>query len=228
MAESNYWQRWAKNRLSRRRFLATAATAGAGALAYTMVGCRESRPSATPAAQETPTGPTRGGIVRTVLLGGNVFDSVDVHRAFGDPTSWLSNYVLNKIVRYKNPDTGEIEGDLAERWEIIDGANYVFHIRRNVFWQDTPITGGRQLTADDIRWHIERQREGKLSDGSQASFRHQSFYQQVVRVETPDQFTVRVTLQQPRGTFLDRLANYFSTVPNREAMERFEKNSNRP
>ncbi|MCS7276370.1 MAG: ABC transporter substrate-binding protein [Dehalococcoidia bacterium] len=224
MADSNYWQRWSQSRLTRRRFLAGAATLGAGALAYTMVGCRESRPSGTPAAQETPAGPTRGGVVRAVLLGGNVFDSVDVHRAFGDPTSWLSNYVLNKIVRYKNPDTGEIEGDLAERFEIIDGANYVFHIRRDVYWQDTPITGGRQLTAEDIRWHIERQKAGRLSDGSQASFRHQSFYQQVVRVETPDQFTVRVTLQNPRGTFLDRLANYFSTVPNREATERFEKN----
>ena len=224
MAESNYWQRWARSRLSRRRFLGGAATLGAGALAYTLVGCREARPSATPAAQETPAGPPRGGIVRAVLLGGNVFDSVDVHRAFGDPTSWLSNYVLNKIVRYKNPDTGELEGDLAERWEVIDGANYVFHIRQDVFWQQTPITNGRQLTAEDIRWHIERQKAGRLSDGSQASFRHQSFYQQVARVETPDQFTVRITLQQPRGTFLDRLANYFSTVPNRETMERFERN----
>jgi ABC-type transport system substrate-binding protein len=177
-------------------------------------------------ATETPAAgsmePLDGGAARGVFLGGNVFDSVDVHRAFGDPTSWLSNYVLNKVVRYDNPDTGEIGGDLAETWEVPDAATYTFNVRQDVFWQDTPITGGRQLTAEDIKWHWERQAAGLLADGTESPFRHQTFYQSIASIEVPDDFTIVATLNEPNGTFLGRLSAYFSTVPNREATEMFE------
>ncbi|MEX2228184.1 MAG: ABC transporter substrate-binding protein [Dehalococcoidia bacterium] len=167
-------------------------------------------------------GPVPGGISRGVFLGGNVFDSVDVHRAFGDPTSWLSNYVLNKIVRYSNPDTGEIEGDLAETYEAPDAANYVFKIRQDVKWQDTPLTGGRPFTAEDVKWAWERQAAGKLADGTETPFRFQTFYKSLTKIEMPDEFTITAQLAAPNGAFLDRLSAYFSTVPNREAAEKFE------
>ena len=173
-------------------------------------------------AESTSGQPARGGIVRGVLLGGNVFDSTDVHRAFGDPTSWLSNHVLNKVVRYKNPDTGEIEGDLAETFESPDSQTYTFSVRKNIFWQDTPLTGGRQFTAEDIKWHWERQAKGLLADGTETPFRHQSFYKTIVNIEIPDDFTIVATLEKPNGTFLDRMSAYFSTVPNRETAEKFE------
>ena len=225
--QDNYWTRasnWgrlARARVNRRRFLAGAATLGAGALAYTVVGCRESQPRATPAAQETPTAPMSGSVARAVAFGAMDFDNVDLHRVRANPTLWLSGVILNKIVRFKNPDAGELEGDLAERWEIVDPANYVFHIRRDVFWQDTPVTRGRQFTAEDIKWHIERQAAGKLLDGSTGDFPRRTFYQRIVRVETPDQFTVRLTLNQPLGPFLNILAEFGHSVPNREATERY-------
>jgi ABC-type transport system substrate-binding protein len=231
--ENNYWvRRLQAGRLSRRRFVGGAAAAGVGAAGLGLVGCgngnndngngvqRNGTPADTPAAQ-APEG-VPGGVSRGVFLGGNVFDSTDVHRAFGDPTSWLSNYVLNKVIRYENPDTGELEGDLAESYETPDAQVYTFNIRQNVTWQNTPLTNGRQLTAEDIKWHWERQAAGTLADGTQTPFRHQSFYQTIDRIEVPDEFTIRATLKSPNGTFLDRLAAYYSTVPNRETTERFE------
>jgi peptide/nickel transport system substrate-binding protein len=208
---------------------------GAGLAGAALIGCGgDDAPTtpgpgtATPATGNGTATPepdvTAGGVVRSIFLGGNVFDSVDVHRAFGDPSSWLSNYVLNKVVRYSNSDTGEIEGDLAETFETPDAQTYTFNIRQDVHWQDTPITGGRQLTAEDIVWHWERQAAGQLSDGTETSFRHQTFYQGIENIEMPDDFTVVATLAQPNGTFLDRMAAYFSTVPNREAMEHYEAN----
>lgn len=238
--DDNYWLRTATmRRLSRRRFVGSSAAAGAGLAGLTLVGCGDdddddtpdpSGPTNTSAPGTTPTSaPTtapdavkRGGILRGVNLGGNVFDSVDVHRAFGDPTSWLSNYVLNKVVRYSNPDTGEIEGDLAEDFETPDAQTYTFKIRENVFWQDTPLTNGRQLTAEDIRWHFERQAAGLLADGTETPFRHQTFYQTITNIDLPDEFTIVVTLDSPNGTFIDRLAAYFSAVPHRETTEQYE------
>jgi ABC-type transport system substrate-binding protein len=218
--EKGSWQRLARARLDRRRFLAGAASLGAGALAYTLVGCREAQPTAPPA-QEAPAGPTPGGVARYIAFGAMDFDNVDLHRVRANPTLWLSNWVLNKVVRYKNPDTGEVEGDLAESWEVIDPANYVFRVRRDVFWQNTPVTRGRQLTAEDIKWHFERQTAGRLLDGSTGDFARRSFYRRAVRVETPDQFTVRISLERPLGTFLTTLAGFAHSVPNREATERY-------
>lgn len=245
--QDNYWLRTPQlSRFSRRGFVRGAVLGGAGLAGAALIGCggddddgdeaaataaattaattaSGTTAAATAAPTEAPTGGIKtGGVVRGVLLGGNVFDSVDVHRAFGDPTSWLSNYVLNKVVRYSNPDTGEIEGDLAESFETEDAQTYTFKIRQDVNWQDTALTGGRQLTSDDIRWHWERQASGLLADGEESPFRHQSFYSTIENIETPDDFTVVATLNAPNGTFLDRLASYFSTVPNRETTEKFE------
>jgi peptide/nickel transport system substrate-binding protein len=239
--DGNYWfRRSSLSRLSRRRFIGTTAAGGAGLAGLALVGCGDDddddpvdgTPGATNTSapgQTATTGPTtpvddvkKGGVLRGVNLGGNVFDSVDVHRAFGDPTSWLSNYVLNKVVRYSNPDTGEIEGDLAEEFESPDAQTYTFKIRENVKWQETPLTNGRGLTAEDIKWHFERQAAGLLADGTETPFRHQTFYQTLTNIDMPDDYTLVVTLDSPNGTFIDRLAAYFSTVPNRETTEAIE------
>ena len=229
----NYWKRkLAREGVSRRRVLGGAATAGIGLGALGLVGCGDdddddADPTAGPGGTTAAGSPTAaaqtkvaGGILRAQIP--NVFDSVDVHRAFGDPTSWLSNYVLNKVVRYKNPDTGEIEGDLAEKYETPDASNLTFTVRKGVKWQNTPITNGREFTSADLKWHFERQINNVLKDGTTVGgMRFASTYKGV-KVETPDAYTVKLVLPTPNAVFLHRLSGYFSTVPNREAMEKFE------
>jgi ABC-type transport system substrate-binding protein len=234
--EDSYWtRRLQSGSLNRRRFLGGVAVAGAGAAAVGLVGCGDddkASPTAAAGASSSPaaaaaaaTGPVDGGILQSIWLGGSQFDSVDVHRNFRDETSWLSNYVLNKIVRYGNPDKGELEGDLAEKWETPDAQTYTFSMRKDVKWQDTPLTKGRALNAQDIKWHIQRQIAAKLVDGTAVPFRQQSVYEGI-KVETPDDNTVKLTLPSPNGAFLYRLAAYFSTVPNRETTEKFEGSHN--
>lgn len=161
--------------------------------------------------------PVKGGVLRAQIP--NVFDSTDVHRALGDPTLWTSNYLYNKLVMYKNPDTGELEPDLTEKYEAPSGSEYVFNLRKNVKWQP-PIS--REFTSEDVRWHIERQANGKLKDGSEGTFNRSAFYKTISKIETPDKYTVRLTLGAPNGVFLDTLAGYVSTIPNRETTEKFE------
>ncbi|MGD9895117.1 MAG: ABC transporter substrate-binding protein [Dehalococcoidia bacterium] len=229
MSDSNYWQRTARRSLSRRRFVGVAAAAGTTAWLIACGGDEDTEePSSGAQATTAPTGqaaatqapadqPVRGGILRAQIP--NVFDSTDVHRALGDPTLWTSNYLYNKLVMYTNPDTGEIEGDLAEKYEAPSGAEYVFNLHKNVKWQP-PIS--REFVADDVKWHIERQANGKLLDGSEGTFNRSSFWKSVSKIETPDKYTVRLTLSAPNGSFLDTQAGYVSTIPNRETTEKFE------
>ncbi len=240
--EDNYWLRRASSgRFTRRRFVGGAALAGVGAASLGLVGCGDddsggttptSAPSGTTpaasasAAAASPTAAASaavdGGVYVGAWLGGNVFDSVDVHRAFGDPTSWLSNYIINKVVRYKNPDTGEVEGDLAAKLpESPDLSTYIFTLRKDVKWQQTPLTNGRGLTSADIKWHFDRQANAKTKDGVDTPFRFSAVYKGI-KVETPDDYTAKITLAKPSGGFLTQLSGYFSTVPNREATEKFE------
>ena len=235
MPQENYWLRRAQTgRVSRRRFVGGAAVAGVGAASLGLVGCGDdddaaeptkaaggTTPGATTAAATTAPTVVDGGVYRAVWLGGSQFDSVDPHRGQRDEVGWLSSYVLNKIVRYSNPDSGEVEGDLAEKWETPDSQTFTFNVRKDVKWQDTPLTKGRAFNAQDLKWHIERQQGGKTLDGAAQNFRFKATWDGV-KVETPDDSTLKVTLPAPNGSFLMTLSAFFANVPNREATEKFE------
>src|SRR5207244_1515353 len=56
----------------------------------------------------------------------------------------ISRLIFNGLVKY-NKDL-ELVGDLAENWEIReDGLVIIFHLRKNVLWQD-----GAPFTAEDV------------------------------------------------------------------------------
>ncbi len=225
--ESNYWQRILTTRLARRKALVGAGMAGAGAAALSLVGCssgggsKTSSPTAASGGGGSAGTPTEGGVYRATL-GGTQFDSVDLQRASRDEVGWITNLVINKLVHFSNPDAGDLEADLAESWTTPDSQTYTFNLRHDVKWQTTPITNGRQFTSADVKWHIERQAAGVLQDGSAAQFRFKSDWTGV-QVQTPDDYTVKITLPKPNGGFLNRLALFNQSIENREAAEKFEK-----
>ena len=54
------------------------------------------------------------------------------------------------------PGTFPIEGDLAESWTQPNDTTYVFKLRRGVRWHNKPPVNGRELTADDVVYTVER------------------------------------------------------------------------
>ncbi len=56
-----------------------------------------------------------------------------------------------------------LTGKLAERWEMPDDETLVYHIRPGIKWGDKAPANGRELTADDVVWNINRHFEAPLS-----------------------------------------------------------------
>lgn len=236
--EDNYWVRRMKaGRLSRRRFVGGAAAAGVGAAALGAVGCgdddddngggstatAEPTGSATQATQTQAAGtPQKGGTLRLVSSN-NTWDTFDIDRSRFTPVGSLFGMTNLGIVQWKSFVNPEIEGALAESWEQPDPMTTVFNVRPNVFWHDKPPVNGRAVTAEDLAFFIERNRNGVLLDGTEdPNFYRKASYASVESVEVTDPMTVTVRHNRPDPFFINILAGSYSKVQAREAIEEFE------
>jgi peptide/nickel transport system substrate-binding protein len=98
------------------------------------------------------------------------------------------------------PGTFPIEGDLAESWQQTNETTYVFKLRRGVRWHPKPPVNGRELTAEDVRYTVERFVTLK---GNANAYMLKS----LDKVEAVDKYTVKFTLKEPFAWFPDVLAN---------------------
>src|SRR5262245_31426907 len=113
------------------------------------------------------------------------------------------------------PGTFPIEGDLAESWTQPNDTTYVFKLRRGVKWHNKPPVNGRELTADDVVYTVERFTTLK---GNANAYMLAS----VSKVEAVDKYTVKFTLKEPFAWFLDVLANPMAVaIIAKECVEKF-------
>jgi peptide/nickel transport system substrate-binding protein len=113
------------------------------------------------------------------------------------------------------PGTFPLEGDLAESWQQTSDTTYVFKLRKGVRWHAKPPVNGREVTADDVVYTVERFRTVK---GNANAY----MLKDLDKVEAVDRHTVRFTLKQPFAWFLDMLANpHAVAIVAREAVEQF-------
>jgi peptide/nickel transport system substrate-binding protein len=113
------------------------------------------------------------------------------------------------------PGTFPIEGDLAESWSQPNETTYVFKLRKGVRWHPKPPVGGREVTAQDVLYSVER----FLTIGGNANA---YMLRAIDKVEAPDSSTVRFTLKEPFAWFLDMLANpHALAIVARECVEKF-------
>jgi peptide/nickel transport system substrate-binding protein len=113
------------------------------------------------------------------------------------------------------PGSFPFEGDLAESWSRPDELTYVFKLRRGVRFHPKPPVNGRELTADDVVYSMERFRTVKGNP--------QAYMLAVVdRVEAVDRYTVKFTTKEPYAWFLDMIANPMTlAIVARECVEKF-------
>ncbi len=163
--------------------------------------------------------PKRGGTLTLRMWDPPHFDphaagglSYKLHTAL---TFTHSRLVKHKAGPNVTPGTFPIEGDLAESWTQPNETTYVFTLRRGVRWHNKPPVNGRELTAEDVRYTIERFMTTK---GNANAF----MLKMVDKVEAVDSHTVKVTLKEPFAWFLDTLASpMVVAVVAKECVEKF-------
>ena len=113
---------------------------------------------------------------------------------------WVMNNMNSLLVRVNREATG-VEPDLAESWDISeDGLTYTFHLREGLKFGD-----GSPLKASDVKFSLERLRdvEGSIMGG---------MFSVIAGIETPDDRTVAVTLNQQSAPAMAGFAMFSAAV----------------
>ncbi|MFN0145270.1 MAG: ABC transporter substrate-binding protein [Dehalococcoidia bacterium] len=237
----NYWTRARTGRITRRRVLAGAGAAGIGTAALGLVGCGDdddppsptTAPAGTTAASPsaaasataagTPVVAKQRGGTAHFTSAGNTWDTFDSDRSRFGPMGTVFGLAYQGIVSWESFKDAKIGGYFAQSYEQIDKQTITFRVRDNLFWHDKKPLNGRQATAADMKFHIERNKAGKLKDGTaDANFYRQPLFQVVDKVELVDAKTIKVTFTKPWPFFLNTLAATWTKVTAPEAVDAFE------
>src|SRR5712664_112687 len=184
---------------------------GAGALAVSAL------PAGLAARPAWAQAPRRGGTLSLRLWDPPHWDP---HLTISYKTHIAYSFTHSRLLRHKagpaiQPGTFPIEGDLAESWSQPNETTYIFKLRKGVRWQNRPPVNGRELTAEDVVYSVERFRTLK---GNANAYMLSS----VDKVEAPDKYTVKFTLKEPYAWFLDMLANSHAVaIIAKECVEKF-------
>jgi oligopeptide transport system substrate-binding protein len=165
-----------------------------------------------------PAGPAPA---QTLTLLGGADDPPTLDPALADDVASVQiiRHVFSGLVRLDN--NLAVASDLAVALPDIspDGRTYTFHLRHGVQWPD-----GHALTADDVRYSLERATDPALAPGRAGASLPAALYLSDiagaparlggapgplagVRVVATD--TVALTISAPRGYFLQKLASFW-------------------
>jgi peptide/nickel transport system substrate-binding protein len=107
-------------------------------------------------------------------------------------------------------------GALAESWEISDKDAITLHIRKGVYWHDKPPVNGREVTADDVVFSLNRQYT------LPAAYMKRTYPKaaETTQISAPDDYTVVIKCQPEYFGDVISMLDYMNIYP-REAVEQF-------
>ncbi|MBI4203234.1 MAG: ABC transporter substrate-binding protein [Chloroflexi bacterium] len=181
-------------------------------------------PTSTPTLTATPTptstplpGPTsQTGQAGAVLAVAALPEHLDVHQTASEALLSLGpGIVYSRLLRLKSGSdvpthSLALECDLCQSWEMTSPTTYLFHLRPGVLWHDAPPVVGRQVTAQDVAYSLERLRTPGWPGAA--------LLQTVASVEAVDALTVEVALRYADADILLALAHGQSKIVAWEAV----------
>jgi dipeptide transport system substrate-binding protein len=139
-------------------------------------------------------------------------------------TSFDANsQIYSRLVDFERGTTNVVPG-LAEKWEIADdGKAYIFHLRKGVKWHSTNrnFKPTRDFNADDVIFAIERQWKEdhpffKVTSQNHTYFNDMGMPKLLKSVEKIDDYTIKMTLNQPEAPFLSDFAMEYAGIQSKE------------
>ena len=207
MPERMRWRSGRSEALSRRDFLRAGAAGGVGLGGMSLSGAGP-HPVIAQTSQPKPGGEL---VVRSRAIRG-----LDPHFETWETTLQVVHQTYNALVKF-NHDGTQILPDLADSWEQKDELTYVFRLRQGVRFHNVPPVNGRELTAEDVKYSIERQ----MTD-QPGKFQHAYFFLgKLASIETPDRYTVVFTTKTPYAPFMNYIASPWTVIVAREVVEQY-------
>ncbi len=208
----NYWGSRSSGRISRRRSLKTIGGAAFGATLLAACGGSNQGGSAHPVsglvvpATDDSKAAIKGGVYKGIsplnLL------QIDPHQPGGH--IGVVRRVYSQLFRVKDgyltQANGDIEGDLAESWEISpDKMTLTVKLTPNAHWAPASPTNGRAVTVQDIlftwdRFRTSASRRSELVNDVNP-------YAPIVSLSAPDDKTIVIKLKEPNSTIFTGLGS---------------------
>jgi ABC-type transport system substrate-binding protein len=138
-----------------------------------------------------------GGATTQVQFDGHTALATNIHHIIGEKCL-ESNTVTMEIVPH-----------VVTSWEVADptGTSVILKLHPKLFVHNKPPWNGRQFTAEDVAWNLERHR-GLYAERlkiPKASFQRASMVENLIKAEAVDPLTVKVTLSAPNSSFFNGL-----------------------
>ncbi|MFN8521603.1 MAG: ABC transporter substrate-binding protein [Chloroflexota bacterium] len=167
------------------------------AVAPTAAPAAEAKPTSAPAPQ-VASKPAGTKIYRVGLSGDAT--EMDPLKSITQANHPVQEALYNYAARYsyKPPLSPTIAPEIAESWEMADGAkSFTFKLRKGIKYHG----GYGELTAEDLKWNWERARDPKTGSSAAPDWAGSSF--QVV-----DPYTLKVTFEKPYPAFIGATVAY--------------------
>lgn len=229
MRNDNYWRKLQEARITRRRLLAGGAALGAGAAGIAIVGCSSGSDNKnnTPSAGRTSTAgagtnandrqkdpvQTRGGIFRSYTFDALALDTFDPHQTQFGPIYNLHAAVFSRVLQYEDDVKQTMSPDLADGMpEQPDQQTYIVRIRKGIKFHDSPAArqnypsvAGRELTAEDVKFSIERQTNPNTAQ--KALYYRRGQWETIDSMTLTDPYTLTIKTKGPVAPFLHYFAD---------------------
>lgn len=140
-----------------------------------------------------------------VQVATNTFTQHDPHTALGGNIY----HVIGEKGLEPHPVTNKILPHVLTSWEVADpsGTTLVFKVHPGLKIHNMAPWNGRQFTAEDVAWNMER--IGALYADrlkiAASSFQRASMVANITKAQAVDPSTVKVTLSKPNGSFFNGL-----------------------
>lgn len=151
--------------------------------------------------------PVKGGTL-TISLSASPSKLDPIHYS-GTYESQIIKEVCDTLIEY-NSDLSEYVPCLATEWTASeDGKTYVFKIREGVKFHKKQYQNGRELTAEDVAYSLNR--SGQLSDSNRLSM--------LENAEVTGDYEVTCTLKSANSSFLTALTDAGNAIVPKEEVE---------